>query len=1449
MSTFEVTHGLASSPRRKRSLSRLTDRYVQLDRRFAPFTEESVTEDIIVRSYSDSLFFSRSTLSWEEVLKRRLTVVLGEQGSGKTEEFRQRTEILQQQGKAAFFVPLENLVNRDLRSVLVESDEQRFNEWFRSGEDGVFFLDSVDESKLTRPSDFEVALRQFARDVTSAGLRRAKVVLSSRVSRWSPVTDAERVVRCLEIPPFQADSENQSEEESDNLHVVRLLPLDESMVVRLLEGCGFNDVEHIRNLFDDCHLWGFVRRPVDALRYARSIEAGIDVESLTGVLEHDVSQRLRESPDREQNDPLGPIKALDGARTLAAAVIFTRRRELRIRDLATDDEGRGVDPVKCLSADWSPAEVQWLLGRSLFDGASLGTIRFHDPRVRDFLAAQWLQGRASQGCPIETVKELLCAELPDGLVVRDEMEAVLAWVACGDSHLAHEARTWIQKAAPELFFSQGDPGQLPTEYRQQLLNAYIERFAGRDHTWTATDPECLARFAENALEPDLNRIATTAVMGDDARLLAIWIIRHGRLVGCLETALTLAVDAEQSTDVRTSAIAAIRDVGDDSFRKRLAQSFREVSSIPEKLLGILIEAVFPAVASADNIASFVRKTESRSDSEERITRSHWLMSHFEDQLSPRNAVDLLRSLLPLEQTPRVTLNDMPLRPSAEFRWLGPWFPALLDNAVLAPTLNEAEVEIVARCWAWLEEFSASTNGMASLPDDFFEATKRHLDLRQAYFWLRYQDHLDRREGEPRWTFQFLGFRGQDAVPLSTIDMDWLLSDIERHSDTARKKCALHIWVDIWQIEDRQRTNLERVRSVVAGDTLLSGQLDERLRQTRFPWLKQFWHRIVRQKLMDGFWWRRRWWSLQQRYGKLRDKVWLQTHLRTLRSGNRADILSKLAREAVEGNDSYRIAPMTWDGLRRKRGRRIANAVSDGCRQVWLDYKPQLPHEKESANTSTCGEGAGLPGLSTGIVSGEIEIDSLADTDVERAIRYAATELNGFPSWFKQLVEGHTEAVRRVLIQAVSGEWNWSGENVSSGILYDVRLGEPSLRELLADDIVTLLEESEPPEPRMLLLVLQCLVDASTNVLERLSKLSTRKLNACPQRGARFVHWCVTEIQLNPDSALDRLDRLSPSDERDVETALEVIAALSGEDINSRSRPFHDTQPWSPQQMKRLLLFCHRLIRTADDVTRHGAYSPTRRDHAQRFRDSLIAQLAANEGSETPMVLQALLDEPELKTYGDYIIDLIARRRRADAGSAPWKEEDVADFSREFETDPKSGEELYFVTRRRLTQLRYDVEESDNSYRDEIRTDHDEKALCRWIVRRLTERSRDRYVVSLETEIDLEERPDVRTERPGLPPVPVEVKWAENWSYNELVERLENQLFGQYLRARDNRYGIFLLGYVDEDKKKHWRKGTAELLTFAELIADLQSIADGIVVRSPAVNAVTVIGIDFRNPKS
>ncbi len=140
----------------------------------------------------------------------------------------------------------------------------------------------------------------------------------------------------------------------------------------------------------------------------------------------------------------------------------------------------------------------------------------------------------------------------------------------------------------------------------------------------------------------------------------------------------------------------------------------------------------------------------------------------------------------------------------------------------------------------------------------------------------------------------------------------------------------------------------------------------------------------------------------------------------------------------------------------------------------------------------------------------------------------------------------------------------------------------------------------------------------------------------------------------------------------------------------------------------------------------------------------------------------------------------------------------------------------------------------------------ESHLRRWLARKLNERSRKRYTVPQEEEIDQQEKPDLRLENPKTDPVSIEVKWADNWTVTELLERLENQLVGQYLRAHNSRYGIYLLGA--NGKKHHWEEpGTGKPLTFGEVVSLIGARAISIRETNPRVHGLEVVAIDFRRP--
>jgi hypothetical protein len=173
--------------------------------------------------------------------------------------------------------------------------------------------------------------------------------------------------------------------------------------------------------------------------------------------------------------------------------------------------------------------------------------------------------------------------------------------------------------------------------------------------------------------------------------------------------------------------------------------------------------------------------------------------------------------------------------------------------------------------------------------------------------------------------------------------------------------------------------------------------------------------------------------------------------------------------------------------------------------------------------------------------------------------------------------------------------------------------------------------------------------------------------------------------------------------------------------------------------------------------------------------------------------------------------------------------------------------LYGIVCKRLNELKNDVEKADKSFRSDLRLGDNENLLRKWVARWLVERSRKRYTVPEEEEIDLRERPDIRVENPKTNPVSIEVKWADNWTLGQLLERLENQLVGQYLRAHNSHYGIYFLGYVG--KQKSWKDKVADNVdrSFAEVVQIIRERAEQLTRQHANIGGLHVVSFDFTEP--
>jgi hypothetical protein len=389
--------------------------YIELDRRFRELDPNKKTEDAALDSYTAISLGFDSGLGWENLLERRLVVVLGEPGSGKTWEFQERAKILGSEGKAAFFIRLDRLAAAPLESVLGIDDAQKLRTWLRGPNSGFFFLDSVDEAKFRGLADFETALDRFKEGVGARGISLAQIFISSRISDWRPQSDAFELRTRFPNPPkvsATASFVDLSDSELDESPlVVQLVPLDRTRVER----------------------------------FARA---------------------------------------------------------------------RGVIDVK---------------------GFSYGSIRFHHRRIAEYLAAQWIAKRMREACPITELENLLVAQVGSRPLIRPALAPVVAWLSYGEEDWSNEIRHWVLEAAPGLHLRYGDPSRLPLEYKRRLLRTLVERYSGRERIWVDADPDALSRLADPQLADDVSAIILNHQAPEDLRTTMLQLVRHGRLLGCLDS--------------------------------------------------------------------------------------------------------------------------------------------------------------------------------------------------------------------------------------------------------------------------------------------------------------------------------------------------------------------------------------------------------------------------------------------------------------------------------------------------------------------------------------------------------------------------------------------------------------------------------------------------------------------------------------------------------------------------------------------------------------------------------------------------------------------------------------------------------------------------------------------------------------------------------------------------
>ena len=329
---------------------------MEIERTFQNISEGNL-DKADQQSYLVSLGWARGT-GWKELLCSKRILIISEAGAGKTYECKSQCQRLWDAGEPAFRLELATLARSSLRDMLRIEQEQRLDAWLLSQSDvATFFLDSIDELKLSRGS-FREALVRLEKGCAGQ-LSRMRVIITTR-----PIPFDERVVRELlpvpQVVEIQSSLDGETfaqialhglsnkkkedqDESSPDWRTVALMPLSDTQIADFARTQGVDDPKTLLEDLRRRNAEEFARRPQDLIELCADWRDFKRIRTHREQVASNVRIKLKPREDRLEPAELSVDKAIEGAGRLALAMMGTRR--LTIRHSAEADSGGDDIPL------------------------------------------------------------------------------------------------------------------------------------------------------------------------------------------------------------------------------------------------------------------------------------------------------------------------------------------------------------------------------------------------------------------------------------------------------------------------------------------------------------------------------------------------------------------------------------------------------------------------------------------------------------------------------------------------------------------------------------------------------------------------------------------------------------------------------------------------------------------------------------------------------------------------------------------------------------------------------------------------------------------------------------------------------------------------------------------------------------------------------------------------
>jgi len=1377
---------------------------------------------------------------WSDLHERRVVVVLGEAGIGKTLEFQNEVERLRHCGKAAFFIPLNQALDKDAWDLIMSDPESRFEQWKTSVDAGFFFLDSVDEARLVSHAAFERALM-----VVSSGLgncsSRVHVAISSRITDWAVEGVRDTVRRHLTVPIAAALNVEEVRRIGDGMlngatiaqqmpavavdaFVVSLDPLSRPEAKKLADALGIEDGTVFWDAVEDGDYEFMATRPLDLGWMVNLWNGRRSLGTYLQLIETNVANRLTELNPSYKQAVASPSSDMlrDGAEQLAAATEFSGRPFVSTTESATGSETR---PTLMLS-DWKPPEIDRLLSSAVFDEATFGRVKFHHRSIREYLAASWVDKQLRRGLPLHRALHLFRSDQFGISVLVPSRRATLCWLAA----LNVKVREWIAQEFPEMLLFEGDPEAWDLVTANLAFAAYIERIEkGLRTDWWNTPSEFRrlarrlppGRVAGLLADQQPNSRVTTALLP---------LVKHGRLQDCGEVVFEMYRRPEASPRERQLALITLAELASPGDRAILKDDLLQGRLQSNELIAAALSAANWTTFAVEQLIQVFKTSRPESS-----YGTGPMARTVREELLPK--ADLAAS----EKLLRAIVGALPEHnggtrfrrtreiDSPEGVWLLNVLPDCTQHLLsLLPPDSERFPDV---CLEAVERMEAMRYS-GFVDEDDLRNLGRLVAERPALRWeiaLEIAQSEGIRNATNRMTW---GWPSGCLVTFNEADLTELTF---RANELNTPSHIRDIWFEVGLSLIVREMKGHARRAAFA--QFLSGP-DRKTRAQRISALRSEWLEMRKQHRQYKS--NNREQARVKRQEHVRKLEHLTSEIERIRDGSNVNALHWLIMYSYNHSGRDNLTRVDFDTISLRCGRTIADALASGLVNTWSAVVPPNPADYRDGSLPWDAI-TGLAGLQVFLGHPE-RIAALSHEDVARAAQLSVWEVDGAPPWFEDLLETHGDVAVAALEPWLIAECTWSRERRGLRRTLDLALRSPSrVRRRLLQPLVQQVLESRVPDQETLKALLNALREDKLLDPAAVTMICKAKLEASISAEGLVseIGWLRIWLEEDLQGGWEWFERHVSS-----------LGVLAGKQVLEFASALADER-WLrdliSERNAAVLVEVYRLLTSYLPMPgapasggEHGeSWTPI-----ARLRDSIPQALVQMRGALAHRVLIDLATHESNGVTKEWLHARIMEHAGLEGQHlAPIEPAQLKTLGHEFGTEPRSEFDLFQQALGRLEELRRSLEEGPFSERLFFRVGTPEKHTQLWLAARFLDTTNRRFSVHREEVVDADKRTDVQLSC-QYGNVCVEIKPLDRtrrYSAKSLVDTMRTQLVGQYLRGLNSRHGILVLLRLDD---KTWAiPDTAKSADFAALLVYLRSQADAIRRDYPQIKELEVLGID------